>query len=186
MNATAIEKAMLWTVDQAHSEIGFRVKHLMITNVKGVFRTFDIKVGTRSENFEDARIDFSMDPASIFTGDEKRDAHLKSADFFDAEKFGKITFRSKSFTRISDDGNFELRGDLTMKNITHPVKLAVEFNGINKDPWGNQKAGFTVTGKINRKDWGLNWNVALESGGVLVGEEVTLLADVQLVRINND
>ncbi|HTX87683.1 MAG TPA: YceI family protein [Bacteroidales bacterium] len=171
-----------WSIDPSHSEIGFKVKHLMITNVKGEFRNFDATIYTTGEDFNNAEINFSMDPASINTGDEKRDGHLKSADFFDLDNHRSITFTSRSLKSMDEEGVYELDGDLTIKGITKPVKLEVEFAGMMKDPWGNQKAGFTLSGKINRKEWGLNWNVPLEAGGMLVGEEVRITADVQLVK----
>jgi polyisoprenoid-binding protein YceI len=178
---STIQKDTLWTLDPAHTKITFRVRHLMITNVTGQFNKFNAEVHTSGDDFRDADIAFSMDPTSIFTGDEKRDGHLKSADFFDVEHHGDITFKSSSMKKL-DVSSFELSGDLTMKGISRPVSLSVEYDGMMKDPWGVQKAGFTLTGKINRKDWDLNWNVALESGGVLVGDIVTIMADVELLK----
>lgn len=171
-----------WTIDPAHSEIAFKVKHLMITNVKGVFSEFDASVYTTGNDFMSAEIDFWMNPGSVKTGDEKRDGHLASADFFDVENFKEVTFRANSFENVDNDGSYELWGDLTIKGITKKIKLDVEFGGIMKDPWGNEKAGFTINGKINRKDWGLNWNAALEAGGVLVSETVSISCEVQLTK----
>lgn len=170
-----------WAIDPAHSEISFKVKHLMITNVKGVFKEFSGSALTSGNDFLTSEIDFSVNTGSVDTGAPDRDGHLKSADFFEVEKYPVMTFKGISFKR-SDDSNFELTGDLTIKGATKAVKLNVEFGGTNKDPWGNQKAGYTVTGKINRKDWGLNWNAALEAGGVLVSDDVNISADVQLVK----
>jgi polyisoprenoid-binding protein YceI len=165
-----------WNLDTTHSEVGFKVKHLMINNVKGQFKTFNVEVQGDSDDFKSSKITFTADISSIDTNNEQRDQHLKSADFFDAEKFPKITFQSTKF-----DGSV-LEGNLTIKDVTKPVKLDVDFGGIAKDPWGNTKAGFSVNGKINRKDWGLNWNAALETGGVLVGEEINIAADIQLAK----
>ena len=170
-----------WGIDPVHSEIGFKVKHLMITNVKGLFREFAATVTTNGEDFSTAEINLTINTASIDTGVADRDAHLKSADFFDTGNFSEMTFTSGRLARISAD-EFTLSGDLTIKGISKPVTLDVEFGGLMTDPWGNKKAGFTLTGKINRKDWGLNWNAALEAGGVLVGEEIKLNCDIQLAR----
>ncbi|MFN3405668.1 MAG: YceI family protein [Cytophagaceae bacterium] len=165
-----------WKEDIAHSEVGFRVKHLMINNVKGHFRKFDVHVETDNEDFKDAKISFSADVNSIDTGSEQRDQHLKSADFFEAEKYPELKFES---TRFEGD---KLYGNLTMHGITKPVTLDVEFGGVAKDPWGNKKAGFSISGNINRKDFGLTWNAALETGGVLVSEEVKIYSEIQLVQ----
>ena len=171
-----------WGIDPAHSEIAFKVKHLMITNVKGVFTKFDASIYTTAEDFMTAEIDFWMDPGSVSTGSPDRDGHMKSADFFDVENHKQITFVANTYENVDGDGSYELWGDLTIKGITKRIKLDVEFGGVMKDPWGNHKAGFTINGKINRKDWGLNWNAALETGGVLVSEEVAISCDIQLVK----
>jgi polyisoprenoid-binding protein YceI len=173
-----------WVVDPAHSEIGFRVKHLMITNVKGEFKEFDSSIYTTDGDFMTSDIDFRINPSSVNTGDAKRDEHLKSGDFFDASNFSEISFKGNSIENSDSVGNFTLLGDLTMKGIKNPVRLDVEFGGVMKDPWGNEKAGYTINGKINRKDWGLNWNAALEAGGMLVSDEVRLSMDIQLVKQN--
>jgi polyisoprenoid-binding protein YceI len=170
-----------WVIDPAHSEIGFMVKHLMITNVKGEFKEFEASIYTTGEDFMTSELDIWINPASVDTHDEKRDAHLKSPDFFDVEKFKEISFVGNTYEEVGD-GSYTLYGDLTMRGIKKQIKLDVEFSGIMKDPWGNEKAGFTVNGKINRKDWGLNWNAALEAGGMLVSEEVRISCEVQLVK----
>jgi polyisoprenoid-binding protein YceI len=170
-----------WVLDPTHSELLFKVKHLMITNVKGEFRKFGAQVITHGDDFALAEIDLTIDAASVFTNNDDRDNHLKSADFFDVENHKELTFKSTSLKRANDE-NFKLTGLLTIKGVSNEVVLDVEFGGINKDPWGNEKAGFSLSGKINRKDWGLNWNAALETGGVLVSEEVRLMAEVQFVR----
>lgn len=170
-----------WVSDPTHSEIGFKIKHLMITSVKGRFETFEASATTEDDDFSNAQIAFSADVASIRTGVADRDGHLASPDFFDAASYPKISFRSTSMTRKSDD-EFELTGDLTIRDVTKPVTLDVEFGGIMKDPYGQTKAGFTLEGKINRKDYGLTWNALTETGGVVVSEDVKLQIDVQLVK----
>ncbi|MDI1255356.1 MAG: YceI family protein [Flavobacterium sp.] len=170
-----------WSVDPTHSEIGFKVKHMMFTNVSGSFQNFEATVATEDENFENANITFSGDVNSVTTGNADRDKHLLSADFFDAEQFPKITFQSTAFTKESDD-EYTLKGDLSLHGVSKPVTLNVEFGGTAKDPWGNLKAGMSITGKINRKDWGLSWNAGLEAGGVLVGEEVKFNIELQFVK----
>jgi polyisoprenoid-binding protein YceI len=170
-----------WVLDPSHSEILFKVKHLMITNVKGEFRKKAGEVISNGADFSDAKINLSMEVNSIDTNDEGRDGHLKSADFFDAENHKEITFVGSSLSKV-DAENYKLKGMLTIKGISKEVSLDAEFGGINKDPWGNEKAGFSVSGKFNRTDWGLTWNAALEAGGVLVSEEVKLNAEVQFVK----
>ena len=170
-----------WILDPSHSEILFRVKHLMITNVKGEFRKFKAEVTTNGDGFNSASATAVIDATSLFTNEENRDNHLKSVDFFDIENYKEITFDAVSMNKV-DDGNFKLTGNLTIKGITKPVTFDVEAGGIAKDPWGNEKAGFSLSGKINRKEWGLIWNAALETGGVLVGDEVKINAEVQFVK----
>ncbi|MES2238727.1 MAG: YceI family protein [Bacteroidota bacterium] len=169
-----------WTIDPTHSEIGFKVKHMMFTNVSGKFESYDTNITTEDDNFEKANIEFSADIDSINTNNTDRDNHLKSGDFFDSESYPKLTFKATSLTKNGDD--YELAGDLSLRGVTKAVKLPAEFSGLMKDPWGNTKAGLNISGKINRKDWGLNWNSALETGGVLVGEEVRLNIELQLIK----
>jgi len=171
-----------WIIDPSHSEVSFKVKHLMISNVKGLFKEFNGSISTSGEDLIGQDIEFSLNPASIDTGAADRDAHLKSADFFDVEKYKTMTFKGTSLKKGVDQGTYVLNGDLTIKDVTRPVKLNVEFGGKMKDPWGNEKAGYTLSGKINRKDWGLNWNAVLEAGGVLVSDEVTISCDMQLLK----
>lgn len=153
----------------------------MFTNVSGKFGIYDATIATEDDNFENAVIEFSADIDSINTNNTDRDNHLKSGDFFDAENHPKLTFKASSFAK--DGGDYELTGDLTLRGVTKSVKFPVEFSGLMKDPWGNTKAGLNISGKINRKDWGLNWNSALETGGVLVGEEVKLNIELQLAKL---
>jgi len=175
-----------WSIDQAHTEIAFKVRHLMIAHVKGTFKTFDASIYTNAKDFTTAEIDLWIDPSSINTGDAKRDEHLKSADFFDTQNHKQITFTSSTMGKPDSDGNSELWGELTMIGITKNVKLNVEFGGIAKDPWGNEKSGFTVTGKINRSEWGLVWNATLETGGLMVSDEVTISCEVELINSGED
>ncbi len=172
-----------WNIDASHSELLFKVKHLMITNVKGDFRKFTAEVDAANDDFTDAEIKLSIDAASVFTNNEDRDNHLRSADFFDSEKFPHITFESTSFKKVNGD-DYKLTGFLTIKGISKEITLNAEFGGLNRDPWGNDKAGFSISGAFNRKDWGLNWNAALETGGVLVSDEVKMSAEVQFVKVS--
>lgn len=169
----------IWNLDPTHSEITFKVKHLMISNVKGEFKNFSATI--EGEDFEKAKIKASVDTSSVDTNNNDRDTHLKSADFFDVENHKEMTFEGTSFKKVDDD-EYKLTGILTIKGVSNEVTLDVEFGGMNKDPWGNEKAGFSLEGKINRKEWGLNWNAALESGGVLVSEDVKIQAEVQFVK----
>lgn len=179
--ATVTTTKTKWVLDPSHSEILFKVKHLMISNVKGEFRKFSAEVNCLGDDLISANAHAVIETSSIFTNDDSRDGHLKSADFFDAENYPEISFDSTSF--INKGGSdYELKGNLTIKGITKEVVLNAEFGGITKDPWGNEKAGFSITGKINRKDWGLNWNAALETGGVLVSDEVRIQAEVQFAK----
>ena len=170
-----------WVIDPAHSEFGFKVKHLMITNVKGVFREFKAHIYTSGDDFTTAEIEVRINSASIDTGDEKRDTHLKSQDFFDAETHPQIIFIGKKLDRVRED-TYVLYGDLAIREITMPVKLDVEFAGRMTDPYGNEKAGFLIDGKISRKQWELNWNTTLEAGGVLVGDEVKINCEIQMIK----
>jgi polyisoprenoid-binding protein YceI len=181
METTIINTKTKWNIDVDHSEIGFKVKHLMVANVRGSFKEFDGSIYTKDEDFLSAEIDFWINPASITTGNENRDVHLRSADFFDAENFKEINFTGNTFEKLGQD-NYVLYGDLTMKGIKKQIKLNIEFAGVVKDPWGNHKAVFNINGKINRRDWGLNWNAALETGGVLVSDDVWINCELQLIR----
>ncbi len=170
-----------WVLDPAHSEILFKVRHMMITNVKGEFRTFNATVLTEGDDFSKGTVEVTIEANSVFTNNTDRDTHLKSADFFDVENHKELKFTGTSLTRLDED-NYLLKGLLNIKGIAKEVSFDVEFGGINKDPWGNMKAGFSLNGKINRKDWELNWNAALETGGVLVSDEVRITAEVQFVK----
>jgi polyisoprenoid-binding protein YceI len=169
-----------WVLDPAHSELQFKVKHLMITTVTGSLKSLSASLTSSSDDFENAGVKFEAETGSIDTGNTDRDNHLKSADFFDADQFPKITFESASLNKDGED--YTLKGNLTIKGVTKPVKINVDFGGIATDPWGNTKAGFTISGKINRTDFGLSWNAALETGGVMVSEEVKILGELQFVK----
>lgn len=170
-----------YKIDAAHSEITFKVKHLMITNVTGNFTSFDATMESSAPDFSDAQISFEADVNSISTNNEQRDGHLKSDDFFSAEKFPKLTFVSKSITKKGDD-EFTLTGDLTIRDVTKSVELDVEYGGSMVDPWGQHKEGFEIKGKINRKEFGLGWGAVTEAGGVVVSEEVKLQLAVQMIK----
>lgn len=171
-----------WVIDTTHSEIEFKVKHLVVSNVKGKFREFDASIYTTGDDFKSVEIDCWINTASVDTGNKDRDTHLKSADFFDVENHQQITFLANTIENVDNDGSYELWGDLYIKGTSKKIKLDVEFGGVVKDPWGNEKAIFSIHGKINRKDWGLNWNAALETGGLLVSEEVSIICEIQLKR----
>jgi polyisoprenoid-binding protein YceI len=171
----------VWVVDKAHSKIGFAVTHLLISEVEGYFKDFDLKVVTDREDFVDAKIEFTAKTASIFTDNEKRDAHLRSDDFFNSEKFPEMKFVSKSFRKVGKN-QYKLTGDLTIRDVTKPITLDVLYNGTVKDPWGNTKAGFNVTGQLNRFDYGLKWNALTELGGAVVDKIVKLRIHVELTK----
>lgn len=173
--------ATTWNLDPTHSEVVFKVKHLVISTVTGNFRTFEGSVETESEDdFTGAKVNFSIDTDSIDTNQKQRDEHLKSADFFDAAKHPKITFVSTAFDKKGDD--YTLIGDLTIGETTKSIELAVEFGGTASDAYGNFKAGFEVTGKISRKAFGLTWSAVTEAGAVVVGDEIKIQASVQFVK----
>lgn len=169
-----------WVLDPTHSELQFKVKHLMITTVTGNIKSFSAELDSEGDDFTNAVISFSGNINSIDTGNGDRDAHLKSGDFFDAEQYPAITFQSTDVEK--DGGDYIIKGNLTIKDVTKAVKLNAEFGGIATDPWGNTKAGFTLSGKINRTEFGLTWNAALETGGVMVSEEVKILGELQFVK----
>jgi polyisoprenoid-binding protein YceI len=178
MTATAITTSLptgTWTVDASHTEVGFTARHLMVSKVRGSFSDVEGTV-TVAEPFSASSVRAAVRLASVDTGSADRDAHLKSADFFDVENNPEMTFVS---TEVTED---TLKGDLTIKGVTRPVEFDLEFGGVATDPWGNTKAGFEAETEINRKDFGLEWNVALEGGGVLVSEKIKIKLDVQLLK----
>ena len=170
-----------WQLDASHSSIGFSVKHLMIATVKGSFGSFHASLGGQENDLAKATVSATIDTASIDTSNEQRDGHLRSADFFDVEKYPAITFVGKKI--VGDAfGDFKLVGELTIREVTREITLDATFEGRAKDPWGNSRLGYTAKGKINRTDFGLNWNQALEAGGVLVSEEVKISVEASFVR----
>ncbi len=173
--------ATTWNIDPTHSEIQFKVKHLVISTVTGSFKEFSGKLETTEDTLANAKISFEAKINSITTGDEQRDGHLKSDDFFGADKFPTLTFQSTSFEKQSGD-DYHLKGHLTIKGTTKPVVLEVEYGGQADDMYGNTKAGFELKGKISRKDFGLTWNGVTEAGGVVVSDEVKLLINVQVTK----
>jgi len=169
-----------WQLDASHAHVEFSVRHLMISKVKGQFSGVQGTLKVPGDDLTDAELVVDIDTASIDTGVDQRDEHLRSADFFDVERFPKLTFRSTAVERTGDD-RLEVKGDLTIKDVTREVVLAVEEQGTVKDPWGGERAGFSAKAKLDRKDFGLTWNQALETGGVLVGDEVTITLDAEFV-----
>ena len=170
-----------YKIDPSHSEITFKVKHLVITTVTGHFATFDATMTAERPDFSDAQIDFEADVNSISTKSEQRDTHLKSDDFFSADKFPKITFKSTS-VESKDGDEFILHGDITIRDVTKRIALNVEHGGSVVDPWGNSREGFELTGKINRKDFGLTWNGVTDTGSVLVSEDVRFAINVEMIK----
>jgi polyisoprenoid-binding protein YceI len=165
-----------WAIDTAHSTIGFTVRHMMVSKVRGTFKDFTADLVT-GENPLDSTVSATVQMASIDTGDDGRDEHLRTNDFFDAENHPTMTFRS---TRLEGTGSeYQLHGDLTIRGVTRPVAFDLELGGVAKDPWGNTRTGFTATGSINRKDFGVNFNAPLETGGVIVGDKVTIELDIE-------
>ncbi len=171
-----------WSIDPSHSEISFKVRHLMIAQVRGSFKTFDASIYVTDKNFATAEIDLWIDAASITTGNETRDEHLKGVDFFDVINYKQIGFTSSTIEKADEDGNHILWGELTLKGVTRNIKLNVVFGGIMNDPWGNEKAGFSVTGTINRNDWGLAWNTILETGAIMVSDEIKISCEIELTN----
>ncbi|SEL70617.1 Polyisoprenoid-binding protein YceI [Chitinophaga rupis] len=171
-----------WVLDPAHSSIGFKIKHLMISSVSGHFTKFSLEAETEEEDFTTAKAVFTADTASVSTGNDDRDRHLRSPEFFDDHAFPKITFVPKKFESVDNDGSYNVTGDLTIRDVTKSITVGVEFGGVVKDPWGNTKAGFTVSGKINRKDFGLNWSAVTEAGGLVVGDDVRIHCEIELVK----
>lgn len=178
----AAARTARWALDPSHSLIEFAVRHLMISTVKGRFGAFEGVITADPNDLTNAAIEVNIDVASIDTRDAKRDEHLRSADFFDAARFPQITFKSRKVSRAAGAGEYSVLGDLTIRGVTRPVTLEAAFSGRGKDPWGNERAAFSATGSIDRKDFGLTWNAALETGGVVVGDQVKISIEVEAVR----
>lgn len=180
---TASATTTKWGLDKAHSEIQFKAKHMMISTITGEFKDYDVTIETDGEDFTTSKIHYTAKVSSIDTGNEQRDGHLRTNDFFSPEMFPTVDFVSTGMVKKSDK-QYTLNGDLTVRDVTKNISLDVEYEGKVVDPWGNTKYGFTVEGKINRKDFGLNWNVVTEAGGILVGETIKIHASVQLSKNN--
>jgi len=172
-----------WSIDQENCDIGFSVQQLMISQVKGSFKTFDARIYTNGKDFKTAEIDFWIDTSSITTNDVNRDKHLKSVDFFNVKKYKQIRFNSTVILNSGSVRNYEMWGELTILGVTKIVRFDLQFTGALNDRWGNERVGFNVTGIINRNDWGLKWNKSTESGGLLVSEEVAISCDVELTKV---
>jgi polyisoprenoid-binding protein YceI len=170
-----------WTLDASHSEIQFKVRHMMISNVSGEFQKFDASVETEGDDFTTAKIGFTADVDSITTKNEQRDGHLKSPDFFDAANHPQLKFEGTKLEKV-DDESYKLHGNLTIRETTKPVTFDVEYGGTIADPWGATRAGFTIDGKVNRKEYGLQWQALTEAGGLVVGDDVKIHANVEFVK----
>ena len=170
-----------WTVDKAHSKVGFSVSYLVITDVQGYFKDYDAQITSVGDDFSTANIELIMNTSSIFTDNDKRDNHLRSDDFFNAEKYPQMIFKGKSIKKVGDK-KYKLIGDFTIRDVTKQITLDVTYNGTVKDPWGNTKAGFKVTGEIDRFDYNLKWDKSIETGSLVVGKEVELVIDLQLIK----
>ena len=171
-----------WVLDPTHSEVEFKIKHMMISTVTGNFKKFDASVETEGEDFTTAKVKFTVDVDSIDTKNEQRDGHLKSVDFFDTANFPEITFVATKYENVDNDGSYEVYGDLSIRGITRNEKFDAEFGGVIKDPWGNTRAGITITGKINRKQFGLTWSGATETGSLIVSEDVKIHVALEFVK----
>jgi polyisoprenoid-binding protein YceI len=178
---SAFSQTTNWNIDKSHSHILFGVKHMVISTVTGYFRIFDGKLVTKGDDFNNGYIEFNINTSSINTDNEQRDKHLQSPDFFDAAKYPNITFKSKYMKKLNDN-EYELIGNLTMKNVTKEIKLNVEYNGTIKDPYGKTRAGFKLSGKLDRFDYGLEWSKTIETGGLVVGKEVKIDAEIEVVK----
>ena len=171
-----------YKIDEMHSDVTFKVKHLMISTVTGSFSNFDASLEAEQADFSDTKISFNAAIASISTGNEQRDAHLKGEDFFDAAKYPTLNFSSTAFTKTNNDGDYQLTGYLTIKGITKPITLAVEYGGTMTDFYGQLKAGFDISGKISRSEFGLTWSAVTEAGGIVVSDEVRLALSIQMIK----
>jgi polyisoprenoid-binding protein YceI len=180
MSTATAAVATKWNLDTTHSEVQFKVKHLVIATVTGFFKKFNGSVESETEDFDGAKVTFSLDVNSIDTNQADRDAHLKSADFFAADQYPTLDF-SGTLSKVSGN-DYKLNGDLTIRGTTKAAELNVEFGGIMVDPWGNTKAGFEINGKINRKEFGLNWNAITEAGGMVVSEDVRILINAEVAK----
>lgn len=179
--STAFAQSTKWALDASHSNVSFAVKHLVISTVKGNFKEYTVTVMSDKPDFSDAKVEVVINTASIFTDNTDRDNHLRSDDFFNAEKYPKMVFKSKSIKKVGKN-KYKLTGDLTIRNITKTITLDMEFGGQVNDPWGSTKAGFTISGEVNRFDYDLKWSKTLETGGLVVDKTVRILCDVELAK----
>ena len=175
-----MEATKKWSVDATHSKVQFSVKHMVIAQVTGEFKKYDLNINNMNGSLESAEVEFSINAGTVNTRMEDRDKHLKSPDFFDVEKFPKIYFKSTSIKKV-DDETYKMMGDLTIKKLTKPVELTVTYGGQIVDPWGNLRAGYNIEGSINRFDYDLTWNNLIETGGAVVGKNVKIITDIELV-----
>ena len=173
--------AQTWTIDNAHSQVMFTVSHLVISEVTGNFKAFTGTIAAKNDDFTDAAVEFNIDVKSINTDNEMRDTHLKSDEFFNAEKYPKMTFKGKGMKKISGN-KYQLKGDMTIRDVTKPITLDVTYSGTAKDPWGNTKAGFKIKGIVNRFDYNLKWNTLTELGGATVGQDVEFTINLELAQ----
>ena len=180
-NLVSAPATTVWNLDLSHSELQFKVRHMMISTVTGEFKEFSVNAATEGDDFTTATVNLTANVASISTRNEQRDAHLRSDDFFAADQFPQLSFASTSMEKM-DEENYKLHGNLTIRDITKPVTLEVEFGGLAVDPYGNLRAGFTLQGKINRKEFGLTWNAITEAGGVVVADDIKIIASVSLIK----
>lgn len=185
MKAVEITNKTKWSIDPMHSEITFSVRHLMITHIRGTFKNFDASIYTKDKDFTTAEVDLWIDTSSILTGNTKRDEHLEGPDFFDVTKHKQINFVSNSISKTENKNVYEMWGELTMMGIKKNIKLNIELGGFAKDPSGNEKAGITATGQINRRDWGLIWNTSGEDGGFMVSDDVTIKCEFELLNLGS-
>ena len=170
-----------WALDPTHSEVNFKIRHMMVSNVSGHFKNFSATVETEGEDLSTAKVNFTAEVSSISTNNEQRDGHLKTGDFFDAENHPQITFEGGQMEKV-DGEHYKVHGNLTMRGVSKPITLHVAFGGIMKDPWGNDRAGFEVSTKVNRKDFGISFGMVSETGGVMLGEEVSINANTEFVK----
>jgi len=179
--STSLFSQTTWTVDKAHTKVGFNITHMVITSVEGFFKDYDAKITTKDDDFSTAGIDFTINTNSIFTDNEKRDNHLRSDDFFNAEKYPQLIFKSKLIKKVGED-KYKLVGDFTIRDVTKEIELDVKLNGIIKDGFGNTRAGFKITGEVNRFDYNLKWSKTIETGGLIAGKEVELIINLEILR----
>ena len=174
--------ATKWILDPSHSEVEFKVKHMMISTISGKFTKFDADLQTEDEDFMTAKVSFTVDTDSITTNNEQRDGHLKASDFLDTSNFPKLKFVATKYENVDNDGSYEVYGDLTIRGVTKQLKLDAEFGGVIKDPWGNTRAGVTVSGKINRKEFGVQFHAVTETGGIVVSDEVRIHVALEFIK----